>query len=52
MGRESATHTSGISQVHKAKSVGEITAIESIFELQTNSPNQDVFFYNPTSVFK
>jgi hypothetical protein len=52
MGRESATHTSEISQVRKPKSVGEMIAIESISELQMNSPIQDVFAYNPTSMFK
>lgn len=52
MGRESATHTSEISQVHKPKSVGEMIAIGSISELQMNSPIQDVFAYYPTSMFK
>lgn len=52
MGRESATHTSEISQVRKPKSVGEMIAIESMSELQMNSPIQDVFAYNPTSMFK
>jgi hypothetical protein len=51
MRHESATHASEISQVHKARSVGEIIANESISKLQISSTSQDVFAYNPTSVF-